>query len=446
MDIDLLTKEKIIVERFIIHPRFLDNPLESINEQIKTRIEGFRHKQGFVLRLKKIVAMNDLISNRDSLSGEAYIDCTLLVDVLTIVTGNILLGCKIKMITDTGILSTNMNNHISIFIPTDELMDEFQTLYKKGDLIDIEVLGARDVIYDNEIIITAKLLTHKSISRRLFLYNLTDNNSNALDFSGGEELNLLKKLPAKENQRVYEILGYPTGKQLDLYRLITSKKFSQKELNAINPYSLIKFDLNTPIPPLMEIITVFKSLKKNLTKIGGNKILSKIISGVKFTDKNPDLVYYEVSSEFEQMKKLFSKLKESKPSKFIINLEYPIDNLFKADWLYILSSQICKKLWIYRPKCINPLKIENSVFLIGMGIDTNKIPNIGKIGKNATKLFDGELPGDFISVIRTFNELLYGLYLEYGIRLINNPKFVDNPIVEKSKEVLSKEWNDTFSV
>ena len=437
MDIDLLTKEKIIVERFIIHPRFLEKPIESIMEQIKTKLEGYRHRQGFVLKFKEIVATNDLISVRDSLTGEYSMDCTLLVDTLNIGPGNILLGCKIKMITDTGILAHTLDNHIKIFIPTDELLDEFQTLYKKGSLIDIEVLGSRDIIYDNEIIITAKILTHKAISRRLFLYNLTNNNSTARDFEGG--LNVLKKMPDKENQRVYEILGYPTGKQLDLYRLISSKKFTPKQIHDVNPYAFIR----TKSGPLQEVINVFKYLTKGVSKIN-DKTLQQVLSKVSIS-KSPDLAYYKATSP-ENMKSILNNLRTNKANKFIINLESPIDNLFKADWVYLLASQVCDKLWIYRPKCISPLNLDYSVYLVGMGVHSDKIPNLGKIGKNASKLFDGNLPDDFVSTIRIFNELLYQLYLEYGIRLIEQPDFINDPNVRDRQNQLSKEWEGIFGV
>ena len=434
MDIDLLTKDKVITEKFIIEPQYLDNPQDRIIEQIKERIEGYRNRQGFVLKFNKILSMHDLISIRDSLKGEYSIDCNLLVDVLSINVGNMLLNCKIKMVTDTGILATALNDKIQIFIPTDELMDGFQTIYKKNGSINIEIIGVRDIIYDNNIIISGKLLTHKALSRRLFLYKLNGNIS-ALDFEGGEEesLNVLKKMPAKENKLAHEVLGYPTGKQLDLFRLISSNKFTIKQINEVNPYSKIKFPLNDA--PLYEIQSVFKLLTKNVKKIN-NKELLKILSKVSISSKNVDLAYYKIDSQ-DDMKDILLNLKSNNAKNIIINTN-PLHNLFRAEWTFLLG-QIFDKLWIYRPICISPLQLD-CVYLIGIGSDISKIPNIGKIGKNASKLFDGDLPEAFISTLRTFNEQLYQLYLEYGIRLIQNPDFINDPIVINSQTELSTKW------
>lgn len=434
MDIDLLTKDKVITEKFTIDPQYLDTPQDRIIEIIKKRIEGYRQKQGFVLKFHKILSMHDLISIRDSLKSEYSIDCNLLVDILNINPGNMLLDCKIKMVTDTGILANALDTKIQIFIPTDELMDGFQTIYKKGSSINIEVIGSRDIIYDNNIIINAKLLTHKALSRRLFLYKLSGTVS-ALDFNGGknEELNILKKMPAKENKLVYEILGYPTGKQLDLLRLIGNTKFTDNQIRDVNPYAKIKYPMESA--PLFEIQTVFKSLTKDVKKIN-NKELLKILAKVTVSNKNVDLAYYQVNSQ-ENMKTILSNLKTSGAKKVIINTP-PLHNLFRAEWAFLLG-QIFNKLWIYRPTCITPLHL-NSIYLIGIGINTSKIPNIGKIGKNASKLFDGDLPESFISTLRSFNEQLYQLYLEYGIRLIQNPDFVNDPMVINRQIELSNKW------
>lgn len=441
MDIDLLTKDKVITEKFIIEPQYLDNPQERIIEIIKKRIEGYRHRQGFVLKFHKILSMHDLISIRDSLKSEYSIDCNLLVDVLTINPGNMLLDCKIKMVTDTGILATALDSTIQIFIPTDELMDGFQTIYKKDGLVNVEVIGARDIIYDKTIIVNAKLLTHKAVSRRLFLYKLCGNEISASDFEGGkkEELSVLKKMPAKENKLVYEILGYPTGKQLDLLRLISNTKFTASQIKNINPYSQIKYPLESA--PIFEIQTVFKSLTKDVKNINSKELL-KILAKVTVSNKNVDLAYYQINSQ-EDMKTILSDLKSSGAKKVIINTP-PLHNLFRAEWAFLLG-QIFNKLWIYRPKCISPLQL-NSVYLIGIGLNTTKIPNIGKIGKNASKLFDGNLPESFISTLRTFNEQLYQLYLEYGIRLMQNPDFVNNPIVIDRQKELSREWETMTGV
>ena len=118
------------------------------------------------------------------------------------------------------------------------IVGDFHSKYKKGDIINVEIIVSKQTIHDNEISAFAKLHDYKIIPKKLLVRSISEST-----YKKKSEIKLVDKLI------YHEALGYPTN--LHLFN-------KSKELP--NPYGLVPglTKKNTNELELLELYSIFK--------------------------------------------------------------------------------------------------------------------------------------------------------------------------------------------
>lgn len=411
MDLDFLTKEKVIIERVIVDPKDCDNIVQIMQDFIKNN-KNYCHRDGFVRQLKKVIATKDLIITKDKFDGSYYIDVILLADILELKPGSVLFDCKIKMLTKAGIFAYTKDNLIKVLIASDNIDDDVHSKYKKGDMINVEVIVSKQTIHDNELTVFAKLHDYKLIPKNELVRTFSDvkykENKN--------ELKLVDKII------YHEALGYPP--KLHLF---------DKTKDLPKPYGLVPelTKKNTNELELLEILHILK-IKDKKDVFFKNYLDSETYKSsitINTTGK-AELGFFIASNKdvHHDLVKILSYIVKNKHKQVIIKLPMIVD-YFSVEFLIHVKSMY-RQVWLCKPQ-----------ITMGQNLYTYIVAH--KFTKEMNKKLIKQVPrGKFVdtfikdnSVIRNFNTSIYNLYITNHIEGSKYEK--DNK--DKQKE-LSNAW------
>lgn len=465
MDLDILTKEQIIIERINVNASDCDNVLQIANDMMNTH-HGYKHKDGFVRKLKKILSTKDLIVTKNYFDGSCHIDIIFLADVLAIDSGSILYGCKITMITEAGIFAQKENGLIKIVIPSDELTDiDFNSVYKKNDIINVELIASRSTIYDTEIIVYGRIYEYKITSKKLLIRKISNpiyiSNVNTIDYvseSGNidfSKLTVSTSLTISNKPTLYERLGYPTQHKLDIIKKLPDTISTHLDPFGSVPELLLKshkeFDTSRHALEFLEILNIFnfnnhitdKKIRiayhifdKQISNAAYENISKIYFKGAQLTlntiknasgSQNIGIFITESNIQHLQIAKILLCLLKFKPDYGLIRLNN-ITDLFSLQVLCIIKN-LYQNVWLYKPSISNGITLNTYIVShnFNKSISDVNIKNlfasissnvIKKLDKNtfATSFIDNMVMNDFanefIISLRNFNTMQYYIYME----------------------------------
>jgi len=478
MDLSLLRKEKIITERVIVKADEIDNIKQIILLKTKNQLNGKRHREGFVIDVKEIIRMGDLVITKDRFNGQYHVDISLKAEILKIRPRDLIYGCKIKMVTKAGIFAENWNDRIKILIPSDELLNfDYHSKYKKNDKINVEVIAQRSTIYDNEVMVHGRIYYYKVPSRRKLLRKISyPIYSKSKSYSPLQ----LTELKFNKNPKLFDksqknvSLGFPWGSSLEYYINVKLENLDSFYRNLLNPYHDIS-NLNTAdmieifrtfkflLPTSRQKLNIFAKVYSNSDNLDYKSALDKLTTNytlIKEPKNKINIGIFVLGSQRHHLELILYILKY-KPEKLVINLDIT-PNLFTAEWLYLLSH-LYKGLWMFKPRVSDQLSLR--YYLIGnrcrigkfdKSIIKNMFISIKEILKKITKnkyinsiIINVDLPSEFKQQLTHFNEYTYKLYMEKYQEILKISKMVhkDSPEIteyKKKQKEISQIWTNKY--
>jgi len=156
-DLDTYKKKSLIFNKIPIEANELDNYKSIIFDKTKKIFEGKNSDLGFIMKIYEDKFKYDLPIASSLPNGLMYSNVSFFADIINILPGCILYDCRIKIINEAGIFASKGNElQISVF---PDILDKknFISQLSIGNLIDIEVIAARDFVYDTRIGITGAI-------------------------------------------------------------------------------------------------------------------------------------------------------------------------------------------------------------------------------------------------------------------------------------------------
>lgn len=371
------------------------------------------------------------------------------------------------MITKAGIFA-HTHDMIKILIPSDEITDnDFHSKYKKGDLINAEVIASRSTIYDNEIVVHGKLYNYKIIPKKFLLRKLsypiylsnTDpvkyiSETGKIDFT---KLHIDLKPNISDKIKLYEKLGCPIPNKLTFLKTVKHHKLSNPYGQVPSMLKKIKAISDDPAGykalELLEILLTFQvseHLKSEKINVILKNNLNKADSQYKllltnFFDKKMELfsssanttltkstvsIYLtpEKVSHYELIKTLAYVLKLR--STYTIIRLHDITDLFSLQFLCLIKN-LYHNVWLYKPTISMGQCIDRYIIAHKFSAKTNiksifnnlndlikKIPKDKYADSFIKDMNLDNFSNEFITTLRNFNSQVYNLYIHNNIQSI----------------------------
>lgn len=170
MDLDYLIKNTNTTQFVYLHPRKVYTGLEeNLLSELKRLIEGKCLDIGYVLKVNKIVNRSEsMITNLD-FSGNIQYSVLANIDIVNPQKDDIIKNCKINFVSKIGIFA--QKDFLRILIPADSnqnsnIPQNYQDIYKEGDIIDIKVIASKYELLQDNISIWAYLIDNKKINTK----------------------------------------------------------------------------------------------------------------------------------------------------------------------------------------------------------------------------------------------------------------------------------------
>lgn len=201
------------------------NVTAMLTEKLTARYVGKCYQSMLIQKIDSIIQYSEtrLVDNR--LDGAAYIDVQFVVEGLILIQSELLHGCKVIDITQTGVIVSHPSaGGLVMADPKKQIIK----ILKKDQIIPVNVMASRYNLNQNQI--TIRGIPYAPSARRNVYYNITEILSpeetekiGSLLDELNAEIELHAKISGEKNYKFFEELVYP-------YK--TAQKFEMSQLGS----------------------------------------------------------------------------------------------------------------------------------------------------------------------------------------------------------------------
>ena len=446
---------KISLKPHEVFQNIESNILKYLNKHILNKCVS----NGYIQKIHGIAQRDKLKISNEQFDGNIMTNVWYTADIINYKENDIICNLMIERIDKFGI-HLSKDNHISVFIESKYLPNDYMEQLQKGEKLNIIVLTSQYDLNSDKI---------KIIGKRIHNYNLYPIKEHKGVLNMHEIVNnLALKLNVEKGKKELiksEKLGYNT-KIDDILLLIN--EIDENVLNfyikLLHSFQVIEcdktytkkclYDANVDFFKMYEILNEYKllptSLTDALTFVCDNKDVIESITEFRKTyfnkkdkyynnkkmTKDAYIIYVEPNNMIEFINVISQAIRHQKlEGHFIIKMNAEIYNIIYAELLYVLS-QYYKQTNIFKPYVSK--NTSDEVFIIfetflGINkVDLKLFDNLEKIelaeGEYIIKLFDNSpIDENFMTNLYNFNtRMIEWKYSKYA-EIMNLYENIDTP-------------------
>lgn len=212
------------------------NVNNNILNKVRKTNQGKCNKDGYVLRINKIINRTDGKCDPDKLNGSTVYNVSFDIDLVHIENGSILYNARVTDIKNIGIF-LETEKYIKIFIKADDLPDDFQETFSLNQLFNICAIKTQNQLGKTHILVVGKIHWYKIYPKSELLIKLPN-------ISSETPLNFDVKFEENKFEPLHE-LGYNNSIMKIKRKInIVNNPIWNQYRTLLNPFELVYFSKN----------------------------------------------------------------------------------------------------------------------------------------------------------------------------------------------------------